>query len=65
MADTDIPQEAVSSKGRSSRKAQAVSGPLLVSNLDWTVEEVQETRARLTTLEEDWDAPGMEAYDAL
>jgi len=65
MANTDTPQEAVSSKGRPSRKAQVAPGPLLVSNLEWTVEEVQETRARLASLEEDWDAPGMEAYDTL
>lgn len=65
MADTDIPQETVFSKGRPSQKAPAASGPLLVSDLDWTTAEVQETRARLATLEEDWDAPGMEAYDTL
>jgi hypothetical protein len=29
------------------------------------MEEVIETRMRLRVFEEDWDAPGMEAYDAL
>jgi len=66
MGNIDISQEAASSKGKPSRKAaQAAPGPLLVSNLDWSLEEVQETRARLAALEEDWDAPGMEAYDTL
>jgi hypothetical protein len=46
-------------------KVQAVVGPLLVSDLGWSPEETQETRSRLIDLEEDWDAPGMEAYDRL
>jgi hypothetical protein len=65
MGNIDISQEAASSKGKPSRKAQAAPGPLLVSNLDWSAEEVQETRARLAAFEKDWDAPGMEAYDTL
>lgn len=65
MSNADISQEAVPSKGKPNRKASAAPGPLLVSNLDWSVEEVRETRARLAALEEDWDAPGMEAYDTL
>ena len=65
MGDIDISPEAASSKGKPSQKAQVAPGPLLVSNLDWSIEEVQETRARLAALEEDWDAPGMEAYDTL
>jgi hypothetical protein len=65
MRNADISQEAPSSKGKPNRKVQATAGPLLVSNLDWSAEEVKETRARLAALEEDWDAPGMEEYDHL
>jgi hypothetical protein len=42
-----------------------VSGPLLISDLGWDCQEVLETRSRLSAFEEDWDAPGMEAYDQL
>ena len=49
----------------SRQNAQAAAGLLLVSNLGWSAEEVQETRARLAALEEDWDTPGMEDYDHL
>ena len=31
----------------------------------WTESEVAETQARLRSFEVDWEAPGMEAYDAL
>lgn len=31
----------------------------------WTEREAAETRARLKSFETDWEAPGMEAYDAL
>jgi hypothetical protein len=65
MGNADISEKAVSSKGKPGREAQAAPGPLLVSNLGWSAEEVQETRARLAAWEEDWDAPGMEAYDTL
>lgn len=36
-----------------------------VGGLGWTREQADETRARLKSFEEDWNAPGMEAYDAL
>ena len=65
MGNADISGKGNSPKGKSTREAQAAPGPLLVSNLGWSVEEVQETRGRLAALEEDWDAPGMEAYDHL
>jgi hypothetical protein len=64
MGNTEISQEGVPSKGKP-QKAQAAATPLLVSNLGWNTEEAKETRARLAALEEDWDAPGMEAYDQL
>jgi len=31
----------------------------------WTEQEAADTRARLKSFEADWEAPGMEAYDAL
>ena len=38
---------------------------LLIRNLGWTLEAAMETRMRLRAFEEDWNAPGMEAYDEL
>ena len=37
----------------------------LIRNLGWSREQVMETRARLRSFEEDWNAPGMEGYDEL
>jgi hypothetical protein len=34
-----------------------------VADLGWTREEAALTRARLLAFEEDWNAPGMDAYD--
>ncbi len=42
-----------------------IQGGLLVSDLGWSLEKAAETRLRLQHFEEDWDAPGMAAYDAL
>lgn len=44
-----------------------VSGraPLLVTDLGWLRAEAAAVRAQLAAFEEDWDAPGMSAYDAL
>ena len=36
-----------------------------IDALGWTPAEALETHLRLRTFEEDWDAPGMEAYDDL
>jgi hypothetical protein len=36
---------------------------LLVADLGWTPEQAADTRARLASFAEDWDAPGMEGYD--
>ena len=33
--------------------------------LGWTKEETVEARARLISFEDDWNAPGMEAYDKI
>ena len=38
---------------------------ILIQNLGWTRIQALETRMRLRTFEEDWDAPGMEGYDDL
>lgn len=38
---------------------------MLISDLGWSREQALETRMRLRTFEEDWDAPGMEDYDEL
>ena len=37
----------------------------LVNNLGWSREQAFEARSKLIAFEEDWNAPGMEAYDAL
>jgi hypothetical protein len=65
MSNIDNSQESANLQGKPNRSAEAASAPLLVSDLDWSAEEAMETRARLAVLEEDWDAPGMEAYDHL
>ena len=39
--------------------------PLRVADLGWTQEQAADTRARLASFTEDWDAPGMEGYDEL
>lgn len=38
---------------------------LLISNLGWAQEEAADIYHRLQSFAEDWDAPGMELYDAL
>jgi hypothetical protein len=40
-------------------------GGLDIRNLRWTTAEALETYLRLKIFEEDWNAPGMEGYDAL
>ena len=65
MGNTDNSPEAIAPKGKQIRKVQATDSSLLVSDLGWSFEEAQETRARLAALEEGWEAPGMEAYDHL
>lgn len=38
---------------------------LLVSDLGWTQEQVEEAHRRYLPFKEYWDAPEMDAYDAL
>ena len=65
MGNTDISPKGIAPKGKQVRKSQAIDGSLLVFDLGWNSEEAKETQARLAALEEDWGAPGMEAYDHL
>lgn len=39
------------------------SEPLRLSDLGWTGQETLDTRIRLRSFEDDWEAPGMDAYD--
>ena len=39
------------------------AGPLRLIDLGWSGEEAQDTRLRLRSFEDDWEAPGMDAYD--
>jgi hypothetical protein len=41
----------------------ATAGIRRVADLGWSREEAVLTRARLLAFEEDWNAPGMDAYD--
>ncbi len=34
-----------------------------IDTLGWTLEEARMTRARLSSFAEDWETPGMDAYD--
>jgi len=51
--------------GKDRRAADLEKRPLRVSELGWTRREAAEARGRLAAFEEDWNAPGMEAYDDL
>ena len=46
--------------GKKSKKRR-----LLIRDLGWSRKEALETHYRLESFKEDWDAPGMEAYDEL
>lgn len=53
----DLSQEAATGEWRGARR--------VLADLGWTEAEALETRMRLKSFEEDWNAPGMEAYDRL
>lgn len=38
---------------------------LLLCDLEWTKAETEETYYRFMSFKDDWDAPGMDAYDEL
>ena len=40
-------------------------GARRVDDPGWTQEEARSIRARLSSFEDDWNAPGMDAYDRL
>lgn len=42
-----------------------LSGGVDLPAKGWTTGQAAETRSRLKSFEEDWNTPGMEAYDAL
>lgn len=46
-------------------KFSQTDGELLISDLGWSGAEAKETYYRLMNFKEDWEAPGMEAYDEL
>jgi hypothetical protein len=39
--------------------------PNTIEELGWTKQQAAETGAKLKSFDEDWNAPGMEAYDVL
>ena len=41
------------------------AGRMLIADLSWSQEQALETRLRLRTFEEDWNASGMEGYNEL
>ena len=47
------------------RADQPQPAPLRIADLGWTQEQAADTRARLASFAEDWNAPGMEGYDDL
>lgn len=44
---------------------EATKKELVIEDLGWSEEETKETYYRLLNFKEDWEAPGMEAYDEL
>jgi hypothetical protein len=46
-------------------KNEATKSELAIEDLGWSPEETKETYYRLLNFKEDWEAPGMEAYDDL
>ena len=41
-----------------------IQAPKTIEELGWTKEQAAETRSKLMSFDQDWNAPGMEAYDA-
>jgi hypothetical protein len=50
---------------RTTTNGQTIPRHLLISSLGWSAQEAAEIRLRLLPFEEDWNAPGMDLYDAL
>ncbi len=51
-----------STRAREAREARL---PLVVRRLGWSAEQAADTYYRLRPFADEWDAPGMDAYDAL
>ncbi len=63
---TSIPDPwSESDRNRTATRRLERRHPLLVRDLGWSRREAAEIRRRLLPFEEDWNAPGMDAYDAL
>ena len=62
IENQDIVKAADSNSDRFTDKSKK---QLLTSDLGWTAAEIAETHYRLIAFKDDWDAPGMEAYDEL
>ena len=65
MPFTNMENVATTAPPSPDQVAAAGTRQLLISDLGWSQEEALETRMRLRAFEEDWNAPGMEAYDSL
>lgn len=67
MQSKDIESQNVvkTAKSDSDRCKAENKHQLLTSDLEWTAAEIEETYHRLKSFKDDWDAPGMEAYDEL
>ena len=67
MQSKDIENQDIvkAADSNSDRFADKSKKQLLISDLGWTAAEIAETYYRLMSFKEDWDAPGMEAYDEL
>lgn len=50
---------------KDSQLTQENKKQLLIRDLEWTKAETEETYYRFLSVKDDWDAPGMEAYDEL
>jgi hypothetical protein len=54
-----------SNRNRTTTRRLEPRNPLLIRDLGWSRREAAEIRRRLLPFEDDWNAPGMDAYDAL
>jgi hypothetical protein len=57
------PLLAITAQGKEEEKVEKAKKELAIADLGWSEEEARETYYRLLTFKEDWEAPGMEAYD--
>jgi hypothetical protein len=68
MQSKNMENEALTQANNQEKVASTVETTkkeLLIDNLGWSEEETKETYYRLLNFKEDWEAPGMEAYDEL